>query len=945
MITKISLIGLSLYFFVQSIFQIREQAYSAKQLESVQFYKEAESFLDKEQYDVAINKFLNFIDKYKDNEVLLKQANFNLMIAYYKRKRYDEMFKIAKELVKNYKDEEIGKTALFFIGEYYFYKKKYDYAVVSYQMFINKVPSSPYLPLAYFNSAKSYYESKKIDEAISLLKKMERKFSKSALMPDVKYFLIALFLQKDEPYEAEKRIRKVERSPNIVKLNEIYFNMAEYYFSKGNLTKAIYYYNKVKDKNEILAKIEQKLEAYRKAKQQQEELIGEENYDRLEEQQWWHEYDYEALYQEAKESKNYFPEALFKIGSCYLDMGKLELASKTFEILKTKYKDEKEIIAKIPSAEILLYAKQGKYDKLAKKIKNIKDEDAKIQVLQSLFTDKVYSVIIQQYEEKNFEFTKPEYREVCLYIVGTSYFVTQNYKKAIEVYQTFLKDYPKSEYFVVSKSNLAMAYFNVKDYNSAIKEYKSIIDLNPKEEEYIKVSILQLAEIYKNLNDKDNAINYYRMFVERFPIADDVPNILIIIGNLYLEKKDYQNAVNYYTDFIVRYPTHELAKDAMLQIAIIYKENKQYQEMADVFKNIIEKYPDDKKVAPVAYYWLGWYNKEQKNYQQAISYYEVLISSFPEDENVVVAQYDKAECFANMKEYEKAINEYLKLLDYANKGRLERKYVFALIEEVFKLYKNLGKQEQEIINNLNNISQMYKGSEVGVLVTLKIAEYYYKNKDYTTAVNTLEKVSDSLDLFKGNAEEYYFIADIFFNGKNYLKAFNFYKKSIISAPKTKIAENAAWGMCDCYVYLNDDRLSSDIVKYVEPYYSKIKKAITVPQALGKSYFVLKNYKKAINYLEAVVPILSEKEGPQWIFMLADSYFETNNFHEAIKLYAKIVLVFGDNKEYLLQSYFKTANCYEKLGEIQKAKEMYLEIINKYPDTEYAIKAQQQLQKL
>lgn len=148
MITKISLVGLSLYFFVQSIFQIREQAYSAKQLESVQFYKEAESFFDKEQYDAAISKFLTFIDKYKDNEVLLKQAKFNLMIAYYRRKQYDEMFKIAKELAKNYKDEEIGKTALFFIGEYYFYKKKYDYAVVSYQMFISKVPSSSNLPIS-----------------------------------------------------------------------------------------------------------------------------------------------------------------------------------------------------------------------------------------------------------------------------------------------------------------------------------------------------------------------------------------------------------------------------------------------------------------------------------------------------------------------------------------------------------------------------------------------------------------------------------------------------------------------------------------------------------------------------------------------------------------------------------------------------------------------------
>jgi len=944
MITKISLIGLSLYFFVQSIFQIREQAYSAKQVESVQFYKEAESLFDKEQYDAAISKFLAFINKYKDNEELLKQAKFQLMISYYKKKNYDEMFKIAKELVKDYKDEDIGKISLFFIGEYYFYKKKYDYAVVSYQMFINKVPSNPYLPLAYFNSAKSYYESKKIDEAIYLLKRMEKKFSKSALMPDVKYFLIALFLQKDMPYEAEKRVKKIEGTPNLVRINEIYFNMGEYYFAKNNYTKAIYYYNKVEDKNKIVEKVEKLLEAYKKAKQQQEELIGEENYDRLEEQQWWHEYDYESLYNEAKESKNYFPEALFKIGSCYLDMGKLDLANKTFEILKTKYKDEKELIAKIPSAEVLLYAKQKRYDKLVEKIKNIKDEDTKIQVLQSLFSDKAYDLIVR--EVRNFEFTKPEYREVSLYIIATSYFLTQKYKEAVSIYKTFLNEYPKSEYFFVSKSNLAMSYFNLGDYNSAINEYKSIIDLNPPEEVYTKTSILQLAEIYNNkLNKKIEAINFYKMFIDRFPTAEEIENILIIIANLYLELKDYQNAINYYTDFMIRYPNHEMVKDVMMQIAIIYKENKQYKDMADMFKKIVERYPNDIKVTPVAYYWLGWYNKEIKEYQQAIINYDILISSFPDNENVVVAQYDKAECYAKLGQYEQSINEYLKLIDYANKGKLENKYVFSLIDEILKLYKNLGKQEKEIITILNNLLETYKTTDVGVLIALKIAEMYYRNKDYSSAVNVLDNFSERLNFYKGNAEEYYFIGDIFFNGKNYLKAFEFYKKVVVSAPNTKIAENAAWGMCDCYVYLNDEKLSSDIARYVEPYYQKIKKAPTVSQALGKSFFVLKNYKKAITYLEPIVPILSEKEGPQWIFMLADSYFETGNYQEAIKFYAKIVLVFGDNKEYLLSSYYKTANCYEKLGEIQKAKEMYMEIVNKYPNTEYAIKAQQQLQKL
>lgn len=944
MITKLGLIGLSFYFLVQSIFQIREQIQTPKQSEAVQIYQEAEKFMDQGNYDSAISKYLVLTTKHKDIEDIYKDAKFNLMIAYYKKKMYDEMFSIAKEIAKDYKDETIGKTALFFIGEYYFNRKKYEYAIVSYQMFINKIPSSPYLPLAYFNLAKSLYDTQKLDEAISTLKKMEAKFKRSALMPDVKYFLIGIFLQKEQPEEALKRLKDVEKSPNIVRLNEIYFNIAEYFFVKSDYDKAIIYYNKIKDKTELLKIIEGKLKDYREAKKRGlEATFSETLYDRTEEQQWWKEYDYEALYQEAKESKNLYPEALFKIGSCYLAKGKLDIADKTFNILRTKYKDEKEILARIPSAEALLYVKQGKYDQLVNKLSEIKDEDAKIQLLQALFNDKAYQVIKSEYSKGYFNFTKKEYIEPSLYMIATSLFMLKDYQNAIKVYKDFLEKFPTSEYAVVARNNLAMSYFELKDYQKAIEEYKNVISKHPNEHDYVKSAIVQLSEIYKTIGDLKNAIFYYQMFIDRYPVDAEVPNVLIIIGNLYLELKDYQNAVNYYIDFVNRYPNHEMVKDAMLQVAVVYKENKQYSDMAAMLKKILEKFPDDAKVAPTALYWLGWFYKEQKLYQDATGYFDLLLTKFPNDENVVVAQYDKSECFEKLQQYEVAINEYIKLLSYHQSPQLETSIIFSIVDKIFDLsMKKLSKSEQETIDILTKLIEQYRSVKVGTIVALKIAEYYYLKKDYTTAVKYLYHVEDGISKYKGNAEEYYFIADIFFNAKDYKRAYEYYKKSIQTSPKSKTAENAAWGLSECYVLLNDKTLSSEVISLVSPYYTKLQKVPVVLQALAKSYYVAGNYKKAAELLENVVPILEEKEGPEWVFMLADSYFILGDYQQALKYYAKIVLVYGNQPEYLLPAYFKAGNCYEKLGEIEKAKEMYKEIVQKYPNTEYATKALEKL---
>lgn len=944
MITKLGLVGLSLYFLVQSIFQIREQIQTPKQSEAVQISTEAEKLMDQGNYDAAISKYLVVITKHKDIEDIYKDAKFNLMVAYYKKKMYDEMFNIAKEIARDYKDETIGKTALFFIGEYYFYKKRYEYATVSYQMFINRVPSSPYLPLAYFNLAKSLYDTQKLDEAISVLRKMEAKFRASALMPDVKYFLIGVFLQKDQPEEAIKRLKDVEKSPNIIRLNEIYFNIAEYFFIKGDYDKALIYYNKVKEKKDLIKAVEEKLKDYREAKRRGiEATFAETLYDRIEEHQWWKEYDYEVLYQEAKESKNLYPEALFKIGSCYLAKGRLDIADKTFNILKTKYKEEKEIIAKIPSAEALLYVKQGKYDQLVNKLSEIKDEDTKIQLLQALFNDKAYEIIRSEYLKGYFNFTKKEYEEPSLYMIASSLFLLKDHQSAIKVYQEFLRKYPNSEYAVVARINLASSYYELKDYKNSIEEYKNVITKHSNEPDYVKTAIVQIAEIYKAMGNIREAINYYTMFIDRYPTDKEIPNVLIIIGNLYLEIKDYQNAVMYFVDFVNRYPDHELVKDAMIQIAVIYKDNKQYSDMANMLKKILERYPDDQKVAPAALYWLGWYHKEQNLFQEAINYFDTLITKFPEDENVVVAQYDKADSYEKLKKFEEAINEYAKLFAYHNHPQLETSVMFSIVDKILDLsMKKLNKSEQETIGLLTEVMNQHRNTRTSTVIGLKIAEFYYFKKDYSSAVRYLTMIENTLASYKGNADEYYFIADIYFNAKDYRKAYNFYKRAIQTAPRSKTAENAAWGLSECYVLLNDKTLSSELISLVSPYYTKLQKIPVVLQALAKSYYVTANYKKAVELLEKVVPILEEKEGPEWVFMLAESYFTLGDYQQALKYYARIVLVYGNQQEYLLPAYFKAGNCYEKLGEVQKAKEMYREIVQKFPNSEYAQKALEKL---
>jgi tetratricopeptide (TPR) repeat protein len=949
MITKIAFIGLAGFLFIQSFFQLSEVIFTQKKDKEWQEYLNVERAVEEGKYEQAISKLEFLLEQYKrkKDEELLKQAMYTLTLAYYKKKYLQEMLKMAKELIRLYPDDEVGKAGFFFAGEYYMEEKNYDYAVASYEMFIKKLPNHPFVPLAYFNIAKILYENKKYDEAEDILKKMERKFSRSSLMPQVKRFLLTLYLDTDRPKEAIKRIKAIEHSPDFVEINNGWLSIAEYFYNKGDYAQAIDYYSRIRDKESMLKEIEQKIQRVGDIYERERRIgLTQYYYDRGEQRTWWKEFDYQALYRDVKESKDLYPYALFKIGCCYFELGNYEEAEKKFSLFEEKKYGvvDPELASNVNYYKTLVYLKTNRMEELAKYSKATgQSEDVEFALLQALYNDNKFKMIAENYKQGKYRFKKPQYEELGSFLVAESFFMANLYKEAIELYKEFIKKFPKSQYLNNARINLASSYKESQYYNEAIREFEQLLSVYPNDSRYTTMILLQLGDAYNKLKNYERSIYYYKLFLDKFPDHSNVPDVLIILGNVCFELKKYESSMQYYTKLINSYPDNRNVEYALYYIGMCYKELGNYAKMVETFEKLTTQFPEGEAAAQ-GLYWTAWAYRQQKQFEKAINTYDLLCSKFPNHKIALTARLEKAEALHESGQSELALEEYTNMLNsFANSNSLED--IYYLLGKIIEFYKK-NQRLDEIPQFFDKLSKKFDSQQlVKVAIQLKLGEFYYTQKKIKEASEVLSQLESVINRINLSPQEIYSAADILFKAQQYEKSYSFFKKLAVSYPNNKqYLRNSIWGLCECYIKLGEKGapLSTEVKNLVEKYYVVVSDIKYVNFALGKSYWKLGEYEKCIPVLKNVVGAFEKSEGAEVTYMIAHSYQQLSKYEEAIKYYARMVLVYNAYEEWMPQTYYNAGLCYLKIGDTKKAKELFTEIVNRYPNSKYYQLAKQML---
>lgn len=479
--------------------------------------------------------------------------------------------------------------------------------------------------------------------------------------------------------------------------------------------------------------------------------------------------------------------------------------------------------------------------------------------------------------------------------LGYSYFATKDFDNA-KIYfdKNKTTGFREDEHRFAYASNYYAGYIAYRngDYAAA----KADLKIAEKNEAYANIVPYMVSEILYKENDIYELIRYGEAALARTPAVQQADEIALLVGDAYYQRADYKTAEKYFT----QYAQGKRALDPVVQYKIgitDYKNNN--------YKNAIANL----KVVALKKDALG----------QSASYYLGL--SYLKEDNKPFA---------------------MTAFDQARKNDQDKDVTEAATLKYAQVNYELGNL-REVINSLADFNEKYPDSEQGAEADDLLSEAYFNSNNYPEAIRHIESLpKKSWRILQTYQRVTYYHGVNLFNDAKFPQAVQMLDKSL-QYPYDK-GVTAASHFVKGEAYSIGQRYNDAINSYgavfrtspstKEDYYIKSRYGI------GYAYFNTKEYEKAMThfkaYLDAIQP--SNPNYNDATLRLADTYYVSKNYSEALKLYERVVASSSPDRDYAL---FQKGVVLSINNNNEKAKQNLQELISKYPNSRYRDDAQYQ----
>ena len=400
----------------------------------------------------------------------------------------------------------------------------------------------------------------------------------------------------------------------------------------------------------------------------------------------------------------------------------------------------------------------------------------------------------------------PTHQGVREYL-AKAYFRRNKFNNCIKQCLIILKKDPNN---IETRQLLGDCYIKKQMLGKAIKEYELIYEYRSTDKDVLKT----LAELYKDTEQLYSSITVYNMLTKLIDNNEEMAEVQDILADLNEEVHDYPAAFEAYKTKLGIYPNdiqtnHKLAELYiklknypkaietllfMLSFVIeakhllwiyeylvdLYVETEDYEKAIEYSNKLLEVQGSDKfKIRKD----IAQFNLKLDNYSTGISILEELVMMSQNGYDVTT---ELAMAYIKQKQFEKALEQYLALLDKATQK--EAKSVRLLIAD---LYITWAIDETEKGDFEKSYSLLDKAAEYNLINS----EIYYNKaqnnilqKNYANAIEFLQRALE-YDKFKENHTKYYLkLAE----AHHYLG--NFFEEKKALSDLLKIDENNPQGL-------------------------------------------------------------------------------------------------------------------------------------------------------
>ncbi|MBN1466547.1 tetratricopeptide repeat protein [candidate division KSB1 bacterium] len=387
------------------------------------------------------------------------------------------------------------------------------------------------------------------------------------------------------------------------------------------------------------------------------------------------------------------------------------------------------------------------------------------------------------------------------------------------------------------------------------------------------------AELTRRTKSPQQAVEVLQRYVDLGKDSKHYAEALFAIGALADEMNKQEMAIGYFQECTRAAPGSDLGQKARLATAQLYFDRGRYEEASDLYADMQKELTGDGRRQAMAQNIICLYRMGR------LGRAEDLLKQFKKEFNDRNAEarflYEEGMYYIAGKDFSKAEKTLKNLAKYDDVPEGARGDL-----GLARLYVVQTKTE-DALDRLTQIPQKYKDPEIVATAYLNLADFYYENRALANTVDA---------------------------GKRVLEL-------------TKDGPMRAQAL-DLLINANDDLgMRDQAIAYQRDYIEAFPHAPDILDRrirIGTFFYYLKEYDRAISQLKELKPLTPADDEARVQFWIAESYAAAGLTEQSIIEYLKVryqcqqhpKLPFG------VTALYKAGEGYQKLDNLQKAKEMY-----------------------
>jgi tetratricopeptide (TPR) repeat protein len=407
-----------------------------------------------------------------------------------------------------------------------------------------------------------------------------------------------------------------------------------------------------------------------------------------------------------------------------LESGSLDDAHKEFEWLLIQYKTVKETKNDSLAIEIDKSIAAVLFQKADKAVKDGKYEEGA----------KAYLALTER-------FPSAEFADKAIFEAGAAYESAKKYDLAAETFMLMPRKYAKSTLTIRAILRAANAYKNGQKPRDAARTFLFITANFPKDTMAFN-AIAFAATTYDSIPDKKMAAQTYEMAADKYPENPKTAGLLYNACLTYDEAKLTEEAIRCSQRVVKEYKKSSYALDAAFSIPIAYKNAKKWDLAADAYIDFAKNFTEDKEKMIAARFGAAQAYKELKNENKAAEQYQLTLDAYdkyglqiknsdpavPAEASYFLGELEQAKMDpilikGNQKAKDKLLADLTKILGVAmqhyakSAAYSSEKWTFKATNKMGQLFVVLSSKIREQELNAKNDAELF-AERIGVIQTL-----------------------------------------------------------------------------------------------------------------------------------------------------------------------------------------------------------------------------------